>query len=362
VNKFFLPERWEQGAFFPWTLLPSEENDRTPWGKNGQLWGSGRDALRALINYGKLEKDWRRLWIPSYFCREVVASLLECGLELRIYFDSPLTSLRSLSFDILQKGDVILLVNYFGLRLPYPSSAYQGEGIVVVEDHTHDPWSAWAFSSRADWCIASLRKTLPIPDGGVLWSPTGQILPKLVKATTAHRKSSMEMLTAMVLKGRFLEGHDVKKELFLNMAARSENIVGSGRISGATEWTTGLLAKMPVLKWREIRKKNYNAFRDTLESVPWVTVLKPEDEAHCCPYSGVLLFDSPARRDKVRMGLIDLRIYPSILWPQESPLIPGIPAENLELERKLLSIHCDMRSNTNDMKRIGALIRKIGAL
>jgi hypothetical protein len=41
---------------------------------------------------------------------------------------------------------------------------------LLVEDHSHDPFSPWAVGSSADYAFCSLRKTLPVPDGGLLWS------------------------------------------------------------------------------------------------------------------------------------------------------------------------------------------------
>jgi hypothetical protein len=66
-------------------------------------------------------------------------------------------------------------MNYFGLRTP--PDLELPEGVEVLEDHSHDPVSAWAEQSSADFCLASLRKTLPINDGGALWSPVGHRLP-----------------------------------------------------------------------------------------------------------------------------------------------------------------------------------------
>ena len=40
--------------------------------------------------------------------------------------------------------------------------------IVLIEDHIHDPLSDWSQSSNADYAVASLRKTLPVPIGAML--------------------------------------------------------------------------------------------------------------------------------------------------------------------------------------------------
>ena len=34
-------------------------------------------------------QGWQRLWVPEYFCYDVIASLKEAGLELVFYTDYP---------------------------------------------------------------------------------------------------------------------------------------------------------------------------------------------------------------------------------------------------------------------------------
>lgn len=59
-------------------------------------------------------------------------------------------------------------MNYFGLRT---SRSNQSLPIPVIEDHSHDLLGRWPLYSDADWCIASIRKTLPTIEGGMVWSP-----------------------------------------------------------------------------------------------------------------------------------------------------------------------------------------------
>ena len=179
-----------------------------PW-RCGAYFSTGRDALCALLAdiCARPAADCvlpvpRRLWLPGYYCPDVVGTLLPLALavplELRTY-PAPPPGLPDLARIPLAPGDLLLLVNLFGLhgasttpRLP--------PGVVLIEDHTHDPLSRWARTSTADWCFASLRKTLPLPDGGVVWSPGGRALPRPPVLTLQRRLASLEMLAAMTLR------------------------------------------------------------------------------------------------------------------------------------------------------------------
>jgi hypothetical protein len=331
----------------------------SPWDGGATLFGTARDALRGLLADGLTRRGWRRLWIPSYFCQEVVASLQSTGIEMEAYADAPEVPALEIEDNPFRSGDALLVVNLFGLRSMPSFDRVHRDSVAIIEDHTHDPWSAWARTSKADWCVASLRKVLPVPDGGVLWSPAGHPLPSEPALTVDRRHASLEKLAAMTLKALYLEGLFGDKELFRCLATSGEGRIASGEVSGMTEWTRALLRTFPVRPWREQRRENQRVLSSALSGSSWVTVLQPQDAVDGCPFSGILLFDSVERRDHVRERLTASRVYPAILWPLESLVLPGIPPENVDFSRRMLSIHCDMRYSGEDMLRVAEMIRLI---
>ena len=75
------------------------------------------------------------MWVPDYFCQHVVAAMQRPDLEMLTYSDNPLRAAPELPEG--RAGDVVFVMNYFGLRtrpdLRVP------EGVEVIEDHSHDP-------------------------------------------------------------------------------------------------------------------------------------------------------------------------------------------------------------------------------
>ena len=351
---------WESGSDFHWMYPWTMSNSPMPWEENYLLMGTGREVFRALISFGQANRNWRRLWIPIYFCQVVVASLISTGIEVLTYPDSPRNSGGQLDNLEFRPGDVLLLVNYFGLRDKFTLPAIDRNAIDIIEDHTHDPWSHWAWNSDADWCVASLRKTLPIPDGGVLWSPAGHQLPPAASVTPEHRLAALDKFAAMVLKSLYLGNTPVKKEDFRSLAIAGEESYDQGEASGIYEWVAGLLSTFPVEAWREQRRLNYQTMSACLADLPWVEVLQPVNSLFATPFSAVLVCDSPARQSRLRERLISANIYPAILWPLNEAVIAGIPPEHLDLSRQMLSIHCDMRYTQSDMEYVASLISKFG--
>jgi hypothetical protein len=353
---------WEQGSeFHLMENIRKDENYESPWNHNGLFFGSGRDSIKAILSLGMASMGWKRLWVPAYFCQKVVGAILETGINVQCYQswypgemgenDCPCTVIG---------GDVVLVVNHFGLKSEIKLGFDISNAAAIIEDHTHDPWSSWAFNSKADYCIASLRKTLPVPDGGVLWSPRNQGLPILPSLTEEHRCAVGNKLEAMELKNLFLKGQITDKSRYRTLSLSGEANLCSRNVSAISEWTAQKLGEFPVFEWREARKRNHQALLEALSPLLWVQVIRSSIETDIVPFSCVLLFDSAERREFVRLRLIRANIFPAILWSLEKPAVQGIPEEHVDASKRMLSIHCDMRYSTQDMYRVADYVRNFG--
>jgi hypothetical protein len=350
-------DRWEQGSEFHWENFdPVSRPASHPWHDRGTLWGSGRDALRALLEWGSEQQGWRRLWCPSFFCQEVVAALQTAGLEVLAYTDAPKEAFEPPSVSELRDGDAVLVMNFFGLREQVSYRSVPDE-VVIIEDHSHDPWSPWSCLSRADWCVASLRKTLPVPDGGALWSPKDLDGPEQTDVSAARARAADQKFSAMVLKGLYLQGHAVDKPVFRELSVAAEEHIASGEVSGMSAVSRQLLATFPVADWRTSRRRNHRVLTEGVSGLKQLAVLQPSGEDDV-PFSGICVFESRELRDSVRQDLINNKVYPAVLWTLDDPQLDGIPPEHVELAGRTFSIHCDMRYDVTDIKRVARLIRQ----
>ena len=137
------------------------------------LFFSGRSALYSLLKYGIEKYNWRKVYFPDYYCHEVIEFVRSLSIEIAYYeFNPYLDSEKEVIEVDDHEGNVIVTVLFFGIttpRLNYSKKA------ALIEDVTHN---ILAFKeSRADYCIASLRKQLPVPCGGFTYSPLNKPLP-----------------------------------------------------------------------------------------------------------------------------------------------------------------------------------------
>jgi hypothetical protein len=327
-----------------------------PWEDASRLYGCGRAALQDLIRHGQATRGWRRVWIPSYYCPDVAETLAATGLDARIYKDIPGGFAESGSVEF-KAGDVLVVSNTFGIRSRSLLMAPESVAVDVIEDHTHDPWSVWAQGSKADFCVASIRKVLPIPDGAVLWSPLQHVLPEPRSVTSVHRTAALEKLAAMALKALYLEGQPIPKALFRDLSASGERALGNGPPSRMSDFAKALLPVFPIRQWRQQRRENHSWVSDLLRECHRLTVLQPDHLTDLCPFSVILLFDSLKMRDYVRERLIAANVYPAILWSfTRHSLQAGV--EERRFSNCMLSIHCDMRYSRDDMARVATLIKQ----
>lgn len=348
-------DRWEVGSEFAWSdYFADTEN---PWPLTGprELFATGRAALIALGQ--KLSPNRRlRLFVPTYFCPQVSASL-EPWFNLHFFVDLPTEPGPRLDTLKAKTGDMVLAVNFFGVR----GQGFWGEylasnrDVLLVEDHTHDPFSPWAQRSRAPYAFSSLRKTLPVPDGAVLWSPEGRPLPSPQLPASLGSYWKFE---AMVLKSAYLKGAPVKKEDFRPLQIDGENELEKNTGGSVCDLTRIALPLLPVLKLRQKRARNVKAFLKLLDGGGRsFSPLFTEWPKSGAPFGAVLLCNSAETREKLLAWLVANNIYPPVHWR-----IPGTGAiphdlqEHEELSSRLLTIPVDHRLNLADVERVASIV------
>ena len=312
---------------------------------NATFYASGRHPIIDLYR----QNAWKCLWVPEYFCYEVLASLEREGVKLRFYPDYPLANDRDILRGIhFEKGDALLRVNYFGLR---SWRTNQGVPVPVIEDHTHDLIGEWAANSDADWCIASLRKTIPLAEGGILWSPKGLKLKHEPDLTQENENLASRRWNAMRKKALYLDDKIADKNEFRIDMLSTEEEIEKLRISKIDKESADYLNGFDIDLWYRQKIANREIFKGIVDQIGGVKILEPENSG-CNPFSLTMLFDTGEERDSYRVRLIERNVYPAVLW--------NIPENQSQVARnfsgRMLSIHCDARYSIEDMVKLRSII------
>lgn len=340
----------EIGSEFHWPGVP--QGPLHLWPEPCRMTASGRQALLCIWRHLSSKKS-RRLFVPAFFCDEVVSWWERQGVTVRRYVDGP--NVMSPDWNTLtpSKGDAVLAVNFFGVR---DGGAWEGwkrnnDGVLLIEDHSHDPLSGWAFDSKADYAFASLRKLFPVPDGAIFWSPKGLPLPH--EPTMGDWTGSALKLAAMVLKQEYFRtGEIAVKDVFRGLQSEGESMLGGEGASAISPWSRFLLGSGYPIAWRNQRKRNVKRFLDLLPTSSSLQPLFTNWPKMGCPFNAVLLLPSQQDRDRLRHRLIDAGIYPAVHWE----LTHKAPSDILDLSRKIMTIPVDQRYNVKDIDHVASVI------
>lgn len=312
-----------------------------------RFYACGRHAIDAIV----IQEGWKRIWIPAYFCYEVVKHISALGITVQLYNDYPLCNeddmlVRSLPY---MEGDVLLRMNFFGLRR-WRSS--QGIPVPVIEDHTHALISDWALKSNADWCIASIRKSLPVAAGGVLWSPIGKKLPQQIEASSACEEMAGIRYIAMKMKADYLRMGG-NKNSFRNKYIKSEEMIEHLVLSGMDKESGKIIRTMDVKLWTDLCRDNWYLAYNMLNRK--FIILKSVEEACWQPFSLIILCNSAEERIALRQYLIKHCIYPAVLWKvPEDTVFPAA----LDFSQRMLAVHCDVRYSRGEIEKMCQIINR----
>ncbi len=328
----------------------------TPISTDRELFSSGRDALMRALKIENFSKA-RKLWIPEYFCPSVKITLQKI-VDLKIYTDIP--SEESPRFQSLQpnEGDAVLVVNFFGLRHPdiWDNWFANKKNILRIDDLSHAPFSAWSKSARADYVFASLRKTLPLLDGGYLWKKNSTPSNMFLCAGECSAFAT-DMLAAACTQETF--GYDERAE---SLYYSGENkLAAKTSVSRISKYSMEILRKLDVEKIAKKTSENLVAFLSAFDDSDKCFELNRKFDNFIDPSSvfcPILKFCDIRLRDKVHNALFDIGAMPSIYWGgfgQDT-------SESTRIERDTtLAIPIDFRHSINDAERVGKFISKICA-
>jgi len=184
--------------------------------------------------------------------------------------------------------------------------------------------------------MASLRKTLPLPDGGLLWSPRGLDLPRPVGAESpgAHLK-----LAGMLLKSAWLDGRPVAKDDFRALQQRGEHTL-LGNAGPASAFTAAVL---PLLDAAGLRQRGIDNAR----------ALAAEVAVTAGPFRAQLVCIDQNRRDGLLRHLAAHGIYAPVHWRQDRGGVWSGDEEAADLAARMLTVPVDHRCSAADVSRIG---------
>lgn len=344
------------GSFFHSTDADAITNFNTQdYITNYSLFYTGRHAIKYIFDKLIAEENIAKIWLPKYYCQHVTSWLQKCYSTIHFYTIDPFNPEHQLNvLDFATDKDIVLLNNFWGLfHYNIPTTANKP---FCIEDHSHGWLSSGCLTSKADYCVASLRKTLPIPLGGILWQPNGK---------TQNNNTSIGNVDpvfydnwdlvnkAMQLKQNYIYNNSVNddtlKQKYLNLISDSENYLQHQyQVISVKEEHRKLIGLYLNKNYTHYKKHNLEYLIQNLNKNDNYLILKNNKNT---TFGLHLVFKDLDTLQSVKKHLIQKGIYPSELWPGN---------EQTNSWSFLLNIHIDFRYTIKDMAYIAASLNQWG--
>jgi hypothetical protein len=305
-----------------------------PWsGAEPRFLASGRQALAWLV--AAVLPPRPRVLCPACICASVPAGLRAAGAEPVFYAQDDELVPR---WGTLGDADALLLVHPLGRRLPCgPVRALRRRRpeVTVIEDISHTllnrpPAAALGAAGGADFAVASLRKLLPLPDGGVAVAWRGGRLPAGPAAVPAPSAV-------------------VRKRLAADASAEDDLDAWSGPPEPIWQGTLARLRDLDPAGLRRARRARYRALAAALDGsdgvVPFWRALP----------GGVAPLAYPVRcrnRHDLRRRLQVAGVAAEPYWPVPEPARAAAGLSGRLLAGTLLLVSCDPARGCLDNIRV----------
>ncbi len=329
------------------------ENSFDTLAPNAELFSSGRDALHRALKLALDENLQGRIFLPSYFCPWVIKSVQRVYRERVLFFDDfPSEVAPDFSTLPVKAGDVVVAVNYFAIR---NFSIWQkwkktNPDVILIADFSHSPFAKLKNSDKFDFVFASLRKTLPLCDGGYLLQANGA-------PNNMYRKSGegCEFSSAYAYSAALAQiDYQCARDYYYNAEMRLNAKKNVSRISF---YSYNALKKLDLWKlWcaRNLINKSFKSALATEKGFKLLEAIRDVKDvfASFCP---TLFFEDVSLRDKAYAMLSDASMLPSIYWGAKF-----LENKRAKLESsKLMTIPLDFRHNVDDAQKVAEILNKL---
>ena len=335
------------GSYFHFEDSKYIDIDRILLNFDYQIFYTGRQALLHILNEINNKITINKIWFPNYYCQHTLGWIKKSYPNISIYEINPF-EFASDKIEIngfAEANDVVLINNYWGLST---INEKRKDSPIIIEDHSHGWLSHACLNSKADYCFASLRKSLPVPLGGIYWKPGAKVSNieyNYVTDTTFYEIWNL-MLRAMQFKSKYIHGDFSKGPseyipLFYEVEEAIDNYT---EFVCLKKQHKTVIDSYLNLNTKKIKDENLEYLYCKIKDTSSFKVIKRSGYS---AFGFHLLFEDINKYYSLKEFLVNKNIYPSSLWPDN----------NIEYQwRYFLNIHVDYRYTIKDMDYIAYTI------
>lgn len=298
--------------------------------------------------------------LPAYCCWSMVLPFEAAGWGVEYYpLNQDLTAnVNALVSRIREvKPSVVMVMDYYGFA-PTQSAVKAiklvDESIVVIEDFTQCLfWLPEKWNPNVDCYVASIRKSIGVPDGGLVLSKRSLDMGML----SLEKSPFVEHhLVAGVLKKRFVYSSDQseKQEFRCLQSTAGAEIKSDYHLYKISPESLAILEHTDTDTVKYARRKNYGHLYDLLKGNPCFDTLFSLG-SNPAPFMYVV---KSKRRDALQAEFAKKGVFCQVIWPLAERARSICPVSK-EMEETMLAIPIDQRYGYDDIEEIGQRINSV---
>ena len=319
---------------------------------------SGREAI-GLASHA-IKKGV--VLMPAYCCWSMELPFDEAGFTIEYY---RLNDNLSVDLDFLGKQIVkyapvaVLVMNYFGFASTTDVVEYIKKidnEIVVVEDFTQSLFCLKEnFNPQVDVYVASIRKSVGVPDGGVIISSLP--IESSVLADGSNTPFVYDHIVAGLEKMRYrYTGNLAEKNSFREkQGVANADIKKSFGLYHISSEAKSVVEHTIVDTVRVARYNNYKNLYETIKCNRAFSVLFAPSECNQAPFTMVICTE---KQREIQTALAKIGVYAQVLWPLKERA-KEICRISKNMEEQMLAIPIDQRYFYDDIIEMGERINKL---
>ncbi len=305
---------------------------------------SGRDSLKVIAR----EYSPTTVYVPALACESMILPFKMYGHNIVYYKLKEDYSIDLLYMDSILEMGIFLYMDYFGvkaisdenlekMRKKYPK-------LIFIEDRTHN--LIWERKSKfqPDYIMASLRKWINVPDGGLLWTKTELKNVQYSEDTTFSEIRKK----AQCMRNEFLmTGNESLKMEYRRIFSTVSDIIDKDKIPSRMSAYSYKLANSA--DWEYIkaqRRKNAECLIDILKKYDVQFI---QDKTG---FSDLYVAFVVNNRNFKQSKLSQKGIFNTVIWPLNNEQKRVCEVAKFT-EEHMLAAPCDQRYSIKDIQFIG---------
>ena len=303
--------------------------------KNCFYFDSGRSSLKYIVSQ---LVEYKKVLLPEFICESVSRCFIKSEIIYYRIKDDFTVDIDDLQKKVGNEQTVIFLMHYFGTLQPVGvleniRFLADKSNSIIIEDTTHSIFTKK--QTIGDYMICSLRKWLPIANGGVLYYNQDK---KIIKEPKYQKSTDNMRYYGMILKELFLKKKiDYNREYRAIFLECENNLDCQKDIYLLSDLSKFIASCVSIEQLIKVRKKNFEQLNNKMKEIGVNSAIS------------INLSDIPLvyllrikNRDKLRNYLTDKKIYCAVHWPFDNHKEDQRPLAKQNAE-ELISLPIDQR-------------------